>query len=132
MANSTFAKIVPSDDRGTERWRIPAAPRASRSERSLNSRDSNVGRHAWLFTRSSEFGPPARESMTAREPGGVRFIKIEVSGIGPLNRYVPQNPNACLERSTPITRSLMKWSREITYDCSLSVIRSPDNTIVYF
>jgi hypothetical protein len=37
MADSTFAEIAPNDDRGAERWRIPAPPRMSHYERSLNS-----------------------------------------------------------------------------------------------
>jgi hypothetical protein len=81
MADSGFAEIAPSDDRGAEGWRIPATPHTSRSERSLNSGDSKVGRHASLFRRGSAFDPPACESMTVREPGGVRFIEIEVSNI---------------------------------------------------
>jgi hypothetical protein len=77
MADSAFAEISPSDDRGAERWRIPATQRASRSERSLNSGDSKICRHAWLFRRGLEFNPPARESMAVHETGGVHFIEIE-------------------------------------------------------
>jgi hypothetical protein len=95
MAVWTFAEIAPSDDRGAERRRIPATPRAPHHERSLNSGDSKVDRHAWLFRPGSEFHPPACESMTVGEPGGAHFIEIEVSGIAAFESLSPSKPK-CL------------------------------------
>jgi hypothetical protein len=82
MADSAFAEIARSDDRGAKRWQIPATSHTARLGRSLNSRDSKVDRHVWLFRRGSEFDfLPTRESMIVREPSGVHFSEIEVSGI---------------------------------------------------
>jgi hypothetical protein len=76
MADSTVVEIAPSDDCHAGRWRIPVTTRVSRS---LDSGDSKVGRHAWLIRRGSEFRPPpAWESMTVCQPGGVHVIEIEV------------------------------------------------------
>jgi hypothetical protein len=82
--------------------RFPATRRISHDERSFNSGDSIVGRYPWLFRRNSEFDPPARESMTVRENGGVHFIEIAVSGRAAFESLLSPNPNACLDRSVPV------------------------------
>jgi hypothetical protein len=39
--------------------------------------------------------------MTVREPGGVHFMEIEVSGIAAFESLPAPKPNACLERNIP-------------------------------
>jgi hypothetical protein len=54
----TFTETTASNGGGAKGGRVPATPRASRYEHSVNSGDFKVGRYARLFRRSSEFDPP--------------------------------------------------------------------------
>jgi hypothetical protein len=62
--------------------RIPATPRASRSERFLNPGDSKMSATiGFSGAVRNSIRLPARERMTVREPGGVHFVEMEVPGI---------------------------------------------------
>jgi hypothetical protein len=64
----------------------PRAPSIQGIQKLVATLDSSVA--VW----NSIHPPPARESITVREPGGVHFIEIEVSGIVTFESLSPTKP----------------------------------------